>query len=380
MQASGCCYDIIGTHKGEYVACAYDFPDPLIENCNYELKEISYCDRMNGYEQQHGHNEELADAGAGGRLHHGEEREWKGYCLLNEKYAFEIEDIVFKVSLYGTIHRGWILERHGLELKRTCEEFQIVAKKFKKVDVHKLSRADDPIQEFSALQYIGNDHPNVLGQIACLQDEEYYYSIMKFCDGGELCSRILGVGPVGECQARSLFLQLLDGLDYLQSKGIFHRDISLENILITSSTSPQLMFIDFGMCLRVPLVDDGTFRPYFLPPMPAKGKKSYMAPEIVAESTPYNGFQSDIWSLGIVLFTMLTGKFIVTHASPLCQLFRHVRNGRLKDMCRHWQLGLSESVQSLLFEMLSVDPAKRLTIAEIRKHAWCMETNETPAA
>ncbi len=302
---------------------------------------------------------------------------------MSEKNVFEFEEIVFKVSLYGTIHRGWILERVGHEFKRTTEDYQIVVKKFRKRDVLNLSRADDPIQEFSALQYVGNEHPNVLGQIACLHDEEYYYSVMKFCNGGELCSRILGIGPIAEAQARSLFLQLLDGLEYLQSKGVFHRDISLENILITSSACPQLMYIDFGMCLRVPLMeseDTGSSCPYLLPPMPAKGKKSYMSPEIVAESHPFNGFQADIWSLGIVLFTMLTGKFIVTHASPLCQLFRHVRNGRLKDMCQHWKLGLSASVQNLLYDMLSVDPAKRPTVQEIRKHSWCVGEETTVAA
>jgi serine/threonine protein kinase len=360
---------IVGQHQGDLVAIPSDFPQPQIDNCRCEYLEILTP------------NNQLTTV----------------LCLLSDKDIFQIEETVFKVSLYGTIHRGWILERSTTSSspasssssflpKKTTEEYQIVAKKFRKIDVANLSRADDPIQEFSALQYLGNDHRHVLGQIACLCDENYYYSIMKFCDGGELCSRVLGIGPVTEHTARVLFCQLLDAMEFIQKKGIFHRDISLENILITKSS--EVILIDFGMCLRLSLKGEGSREeelcdgddapivipsvPYLLPPMAAKGKKSYMAPEVVQETTPFDGFKSDIWSLGIVLFTMLTGKFIVTHASPLCQLFRHVRNGRLKDMCVHWKLGLSEEVQCLLYDMLSVDPKKRPSVAEIRKYSWCL--------
>lgn len=334
---------IIGIYQNELVASPSDFPEPNMITC--------ICDYIDvGMPESNDHE--------------------SGLCLISNLHCYQMEETVFKLSLYGSIHRGWVLHKSTsspTSYHRLCHEFEIIVKKFRKIDVEMLSKADDPLQEFSALQYLGNDHPHVLGQIACLHDNEYYYSVMKYVDGGELCSRILGVGPVNENRAREMFLQLLDALEYIQSKGIFHRDISLENILMTKSG--QLMLIDFGMCLQIPIQDSSA--PYLLPPMSAKGKKSYMAPEIVSESAPFNGFKSDIWSLGIVLFTMLTGKFIVTHASPLCQLFRHVRNGRLKEMCVHWKLGLSEDVQCLLYDMLSVDAKKRPTISEIRKYSWC---------
>jgi hypothetical protein len=374
---------IVGIYQDEYVATPKDLPDPIIEPCRCQYSNILTPE----------HQIE------------------NGFCIFSDKEIYQIEENEFKVSLYGSIHRGWILRRGEGEggrggngeayLIRPTNEFQIVTKKFRKIDVENLSRADDPMQEFSALQSLelpspplphrhrnhhphsqqqqererGHPHPNVLGQIACLSDENYFYSIMKYCDGGELCSQILGVGPVNETQGRQLFLQLLDALEFIQSKGIFHRDISLENVLLIRQTN-QILLIDFGMCLQISLYDSTSPastspRPYLLPPLPAKGKKSYMAPEIIAESTPFNGFKSDIWSLGILLFTMLTGKFIVTHASSLCPLYRHVRNGRLKEMCAHWKLGLSEEVQCLLFDMLSVDPKKRPTVAEIRKYSWC---------
>jgi serine/threonine protein kinase len=360
---------IVGIYQDEYVATAKEFSEPIIGNC--------CCGYFNILTP-----EQVIE---------------NGFCLVSEKEVYQIEENVFKVSLYGTIHRGWILQKEseGSHLMRTTNEFQIVTKKFRKIDVENLSRADDPMQEFSALQSLeeeqqgkrGHPHPNVLGQIACLCDDDYYYSIMKYCDGGELCSQILGIGPMNELQGRRVFLQLLDALEFIQSKGIFHRDISLENVLLIKPTN-QILLIDFGMCLQISLQDptsayaspSSSFSagpvPYLLPPLPAKGKKSYMAPEIIAEATPFNGFKSDIWSLGILLFTMLTGKFIVTHASSLCPLFRHIRNGRLKEMCAHWRLGLSDEVQDLLYDMLSVDPKKRPTVAEIRNYSWCCLAEE----
>ena len=358
---------IVGMYQNEYVAIPKEFTDPFIESCTMRYENILIAS-----------SHQIENC----------------LCLISGQQCYQIEEDILKISLYGTIHRGWILQRstdEEISLIRTTNDYQIVIKKFKKIDVENLSRADDPMQEFAALQSLdesppsppsplphqqqekGYPHPNVLGQIACLCDREYYYSVMKYCDGGELCSQILGIGPVNELQGRQYFLQLLDALEFLQSKGIFHRDISLENVLVIKPTN-QILLIDFGMCLQISLYYDSTsstLRPYLLPPLPAKGKKSYMAPEIIAESTPFDGFKSDIWSLGILLFTMLTGKFIVTHASSLCPLYRHLRNGRLKEMCAHWKLGLSDEVQCLLFDMLAVDPKKRPTVAEIREYSWC---------
>jgi serine/threonine protein kinase len=292
------------------------------------------------------------------------------HCLATSSAVFAIDASIFKESLYGAVHRGWILQFNPDtgEYSQTTEAFQIAVKKYSKQKMSRYFAADDPLQEFSALQHIGNDHINVLGQIDCLEDESYYYSVMRYCGGGELYKRIMSEGPMSEDAARPLFLQLLSGLEYLQSKEIFHRDISLENILLSQdNTTPY--FIDFGMCLRQP-ISPSSGAVALLPSMVAKGKKSYMAPEIVAEG-PANGFSADIWSLGIVLFTLLSGKFVVTHASALCPLFRYVRARRLKDMCKQWRLGLSPDAEDLLFRMITAKPSERPTLEEIKGHPWC---------
>jgi serine/threonine protein kinase len=296
-------------------------------------------------------------------------------CLTANDRVYEIQASVFKNSLYGSVHRGWTLQRDGDMLFRSSDRFDIAIKKFSKLSMRHDARADDPLQEFAALQHIGDSHPNVMGQIACIEDSHNYYSIMTFCKGGELCSKIMGDGPEDEVRGRHLFRQLLDGLQYIHSKGVFHRDISLENILVDDND--HLVIIDFGMCLLCPNDPQNiTSYPYLLPSCPAKGKRSYMAPEIVSQEDPFDAFAADIWSLGITLFVMLTSKFIVTHASPLCKLFRHVRAGRLKDMIAHWQINLSSPAQDLLHHMICANPEERWTIEQIKAHPW-MNTTST---
>ncbi len=180
-------------------------------------------------------------------------------------------------------------------------------------------------------------------------------------------------GPLVEDLSRQIFVQLLSGLEYLQSKGIFHRDISLENILFShedKTLTPYL--IDYGMCLHIPSSNDSTSN-HLLPAMRPKGKKSYMAPEIVSE-LPSNGYSSDVWSLGIVLFALLAGKFLVNIASPLCPVFRCIRDGRLKEMFRQWRLGLSHEAEDLLSKMLVCDQSDRITVEEMKRHPWVMRT------
>lgn len=176
---------------------------------------------------------------------------------------------------------------------------------------------EDPIKEIAAMQLIGNSHPNVLGSVEVLQDNEHLYSIMPFCRGGDLFGVVLdvaekrqaneateGAGGMSEPVARYWFRQLLLGLHHLQSKGICHRDLSLENILVDVN---HCLVIDMGMCLRVPYhspgdpngkavdVEHGTDRRLIVP-MGTCGKKNYMSPEVYENKTNFDGFAVDLWS------------------------------------------------------------------------------------
>jgi serine/threonine protein kinase len=294
--------------------------------------------------------------------------------------AYEFEDRVYKSAAYGCVQRGWIVSYlDDSTYLRTTELYQIVIKRYSKQMMAETVRADNPFTEFAALQYVGEGHQNVLGQIACLEDEQFYYSITKFCNGGELTERIEipssassggGVNQQKERQVRLLFHQLLDGLEYLQSRGIYHRDLSLENLLITDNN--QLLIIDLGMSLWVPY-DTLIQTPHFIPKMdPPKGKKQYVSPEALSNSHPFEPYRSDLWSCGVILFVLLSGRFPVQVASPLCPFFRCIAGGGIGQIFRKYQIQISGEAMDLLAHMLSVDPMRRYTIDQIRAHPWML--------
>lgn len=102
---------------------------------------------------------------------------------------------------------------------------------------------------------------------------------------------------MGEDQARFFFKQLCESLKYIHSQGIVHRDLKLDNILIDDRNNLKLIDFGFSIC-----VDKDQKLKIFC------GTPSFMAPEIV-QKKDYNGFATDIWSLGVILFVMLSGGY-----------------------------------------------------------------------
>mmetsp|Transcript_5901 Transcript_5901/g.11160 ORF Transcript_5901/g.11160 Transcript_5901/m.11160 type:complete len:467 (+) Transcript_5901:511-1911(+) len=243
---------------------------------------------------------------------------------------------------------------------------------------------EDPVKEIAAMQLIGTDHPNVLGSEEVLQDDDYLYSVMPYARGGDLFGYVVrdtelrgGDGGMSEPVARYWFKQILEGLHFLQSKGICHRDLSLENILVDDD---NCLVIDFGMCLRVPysdkrdgsLVTDvqngGTRR--LIKPMGTCGKHNYMSPEIYQNTDNFDGFAIDLWSAGVILYIMLTGFPPYDHATRADQRFEIIVEGMLVNQLREWEIFLSEEAGDLLQSMLQEDPRDRLTLGQVMNHPW----------
>ncbi|CAM9413808.1 unnamed protein product, partial [Phaeothamnion confervicola] len=164
---------------------------------------------------------------------------------------------------------------------------------------------EDPIKEISALQLLGaaGSHPNVLAAQEALQDDGAVYLVTSYCGGGELHDFILG-RTLAENEARPLFRQLAEGVAFLQSEDvrICHRDLSPENVLLRddgAGDSEDLVIMDFGLALRVPVDREG--RPAVVASGGAVGKLHYMSPEVLTNQ-PFNGFSVDVWACGVILF------------------------------------------------------------------------------
>lgn len=169
------------------------------------------------------------------------------------------------------------------------------------------------------------------------------------------------------------------GLHHLQSLGVCHRDLSLENVLVDTN---NCLIIDMGMCLRVPYNDpgkldgvsvtdvtSGTLR-RLIKPQGVCGKHNYMSPEIFENKRAFDGFAIDLWAAGVILYIMLTGFPPYDQASRTDQRFDLIINGSLMKQLKSWGINLSQDAGDLMQNMLMLNPDDRLTLAEVLSHPW----------
>jgi serine/threonine protein kinase len=243
--------------------------------------------------------------------------------------------------------------------------------------------AEDPLKEIAAMQLIGNQHRNVMGVFEALFDGINLNVVMPYCGSGDLFQLLQdsqqsesGAPGMAEPTARFWFRQVMEGLKYLHSTGICHRDLSPENVMIDAN---HCLIIDMGMCLRIPYTDNdnpnsvtdvkhGTQR-RMISPQGACGKLPYMSPEIYRNRTPFDGEAVDIWTAGTILFCMLSGNrsYQRPHSSdPQFYWMTHDMSRLISD----WGVTLSDEGLHLLQNMLQVEPRLRLSLDEILNHPW----------
>ncbi|XP_019067111.1 CBL-interacting serine/threonine-protein kinase 1 isoform X2 [Solanum lycopersicum] len=141
-------------------------------------------------------------------------------------------------------------------------------------------------------------HPNVVRLYEVLASKTKIYMVLEYVNGGELFDRIATKGKLSETLGRKLFQQLIDGVSYCHDKGVFHRDLKLENVLIDGGRNIKIT--DFGLsALPQHLRDDGLLHT-------TCGSPNYVAPEVLS-NRGYNGATSDTWSCGVILYVILTG-------------------------------------------------------------------------
>lgn len=193
-------------------------------------------------------------------------------------------------------------------------------------------------------------HPNVLKYEN--PPSRPTYLLMEYCCHGDLYSLLSQqlTQCFDEHVAIHIFSQITQGVQFLHNiVGIAHRDLSLENILLDAHWCPKIC--DFGLSTIASR-----------PSSDVVGKLFYMAPEVIAGQV-YNPIQADIWSLGIILFIMLTGSPLVQAAEKDNPAFSTFEKIGLMGVLHQWGLDtqLSTNTINLLTSMLQIDPLKRLS-------------------
>ena len=255
--------------------------------------------------------------------------------------------------------------------------------------------AENPLQEIAAMQLLGIDPVHVLGAQEVLFDGQNLNIVMRFCDNGDLFQLLQDrqnrpdhlTPGLSEGEARFWFRQLMKGVAFLHSKGICHRDLSPENVMIDGLEG---LIIDLGMCLRVPYLDPQnvdrvtdvresrgrTPRCVFRPQGPC-GKLPYMSPEIYSNRHPFDGAAADVWTSGTILFCMITGNRSYQRPHLSDPQFYWMSQG-LRQLLNDWNVTLSETGIQMLEGMLHTNPRLRLTLDEVVHHAWFDEPDEPP--
>ena len=146
------------------------------------------------------------------------------------------------------------------------------------------------------------------------------YIVLEYIAGGLLFEVCQDLGPLGEDCARVFFKEIVDAMEFMQSMSISHRDLKLENILIDQSLSIKIA--DFGFATENP----GLLDSY-------KGTPVYMAPEI-ALGNKYSGFTADLYSSGVILFTLARGIFPFMNSNENDQFYTHLLN---KNYGNYWE-------------------------------------------
>ena len=195
-------------------------------------------------------------------------------------------------------------------------------------------------------------HPHIIRLYEVIDTPTDIFVIMEFVSGGELFDYIVSRGRLPPDEARHFFHQIISSIEYCHYHKIVHRDLKPENLLLDADNNIKLA--DFGLSN---VAHDGDFL------KTSCGSPNYAAPEVISGHL-YAGAEVDVWSCGVILYALLCGTLPFDDES-IPNLFKKIKSG-MYSLPTH----LSQSSRDLILRMLVVDPMKRITIADVRKHQW----------
>eukprot|EP00826_Nyctotherus_ovalis_P049631 TRINITY_DN6013_c0_g1_i21.p1 TRINITY_DN6013_c0_g1~~TRINITY_DN6013_c0_g1_i21.p1 ORF type:complete len:422 (+),score=103.74 TRINITY_DN6013_c0_g1_i21:427-1692(+) len=218
--------------------------------------------------------------------------------------------------------------------------------------------------EINALQFL--DHPNVARLHEAFCDEKYCYVVTEYfvyvrkhrlCTGGTLFERLEKKRDFSERDAARVMRELMSAVAYSHKNNILHRNISPETLLLDSGDkSATIKTINFGLSK---LLDPD------LKMLLRLGDPLYIAPEVFLKTCTA---KSDVWSCGVILYILLSGipPFI---AATRSKLFHKIQRGIFTTSGHRWD-SVSNSAKDLVKKMMTRDPARRYSAAEVLSHPW----------
>ncbi|GEQ72002.1 hypothetical protein JCM33374_g5688 [Metschnikowia sp. JCM 33374] len=254
---------------------------------------------------------------------------------------------------FGKVKLGW--------RKDGKHPSQVAIKLIKRDTIIKDSESEIKIyREINSLRLL--NHPNIVNLVEVLKSGKYIGIVLEYASGGELFDFILKHKYLKENVAKKLFAQLVSGVDYMHSKGLIHRDLKLENLLLDKHNN--IIISDFGFVNSYNKSKNDLMKT-------SCGSPCYAAPELVLTQSPYAGRKVDIWSLGVILYAMLAGYLPFDDdadnedGADIVKLYNYICSNPLT-----FPEYISPLARDLLRKIIVPNPAKRISMDEIRSHPW----------
>ena len=235
---------------------------------------------------------------------------------------------------------------------------------------------EDVLQEIRMM--VECKHPNVQDLVDVSVENDKVYIVSSLCRGGDLAQALQLRGCLCEEDAKTVMAGIFRGLSYLHSRGVVHRDIKLENILLSkgSHDMSNVKIIDMGFAKKLS-GSDATSEGEALNTV--CGTPLYIAPELVRPTLESGkrhdkarfGTQADMWSCGVILYSLLSGclPFHTDGKQSMIELFEDIEGAFYDFSDPVWSI-VSDEALSLIEGLLEVDPCKRLTAEEALRHPW----------
>ena len=204
-----------------------------------------------------------------------------------------------------------------------------------------------------------SQHPNIINLVDLFESSEYFYIILDYMAGKDLYAYIEAYNfDLGENRVCELIYQILLGLQYLNSYGIVHRDLKLDNIMMTDISSQAVpKLVDFGLSKMIGPNERAT-EPF--------GTLGYVAPEILLNS-PYTS-NCDLWSVGCIMYALISSS-LPFDSEDRKELVKMTCEDPIYLEEPQWET-ITDAGKDLVNRLLIKDPEERITLDEVLTHPW----------
>lgn len=262
---------------------------------------------------------------------------------------------------FGKVKLGW-----SKNSKSVTSTKQVAIKLIKRESIPKGSSKEIKVyREINALKKL--NHPNIVKLDDVLQNSKYIGIVLEYASGGEFYKYIQSKTRLKDNIACRFFAQLISGVRYMHSKGLVHRDLKLENLLLDKHEN--LIITDFGFVNEFNKTNELMVTPC--------GSPCYAAPELVTSMKPYEARKADIWSCGIILYAMLAGYLPWDDDSQnpdgadIARLYYYITNTSIK-----FPEYITPLPRDLLRHILTFNYKKRYDMTNIINHEWLKPYND----